>query len=313
MSAQGTTAAKSVASSGALGLAGVVGFSLTLPVTRYAVPALGPELVGPGRSLLAATVAALLLLIRRKPLLPPQRRLLSVMVVTVGSVVGFPLLTAHALQTVSASHAAVMIAFLPAATAMMAVLRARERPAAVFWMWCVLGTTLIAGYLVLGADTRFGAGDLELIGAVLLCALGYAEGGALSRETPGWVVTSWSLIIGSPLVLTIVLLRGVALGPALDVGTVLAFAYLGLGSSLIAFFCWYRALAIGGIAKVGQIQLLQPVLTMIFASLILDERLDPLMMVVGLLVGFTVLMAQRSRLWRSPGSRPAAGEPARTR
>lgn len=296
---------QTVAAAVCLGAAGVTGFSLTLPVTRYAVPAFGPELVGPGRSLLAAAIAVVLLLALRRPLFPPAPSVLSVAVVTIGSVVGFPLLTAHALKSVSASHAAVILAFLPAATAIMAVLRARERPTGVFWLWCTLGTVLVAGYLALGADTAFGLGDAELIAAVLLCALGYAEGGVLSRQAPGWVITCWSVILGFPLTLAIVLATGMPARSVLTLGTVGAFLYLAVGSSLLAFFCWYRALAVGGVAKIGQIQLLQPILTMLFATLLLGERLDPTMMAVGLCVGATVLMAQRTRVGRAP-AQPAS-------
>jgi drug/metabolite transporter (DMT)-like permease len=269
------------------------------------VPAFGPELVGPGRALLAALIAVLLLVVLRRPVFPPRRSLLSVIVVAAGSVVGFPLLTAHALKSVSASHAAVMIAFLPAATAVMATARAREKPTLVFWLWCGAGTALIAGYLALGADTRFGAGDVELIFAVLLCALGYAEGGVLSREAPGWLVTCWSLIVGFPAVLVIVLVTGLPSDASLTWRTVGAFLYLAVGSSLLAFFCWYRALAAGGVAKVGQIQLLQPILTMLFATLLLGEALNGVMLLVGLGVGGTVLMAQRTRVPAAPARAPA--------
>lgn len=291
-----------------LGLGGVVGFSLTLPVTRYADPALGPELVGPGRALLGAVIAAVLLVVLRRPILPPAHRLLSVLVVAVGSVIGFPLLVAHALTTVSASHSAVTIALLPAATAVMAVLRARERPQRVFWVWSAIGTALVVGYLVFRADTKFGVGDLELLGAVVLCALGYAEGGVLSKDYPGWVVTSWSLIIGSPIALAVILLVGLPAHMTLTAGTLIAFGYLAIGSSLLAFFAWYRALAMGGIAKVGQIQLLQPILTMIFATLLLGERLDPVLMGIGLLVALSVFMAQRTRTADKPAEATAVDQ-----
>ncbi|MFI9507849.1 DMT family transporter [Nocardia sp. NPDC052566] len=287
--------AQPTASALGFGLAGVIGFSLTLPFTRYAVPAFGPELVGPGRSLPAALFAVALLAVARRPLLPPPRMLPSVVVVTVGAVVGFPLLIAHALRSVSASHAAVVIALLPAGTAIMAVLRARERPPMVFWLWCAAGTALVAGYLGFAADSRFGIGDVELLAAVLLCALSYAEGGVLSRRVPGWVITCWSLLAGVPAVLVIVVVTGVPSRAELTWGAVAAFGYLALGSSLLAFCCWYRALADGGIAKVGQVQLLQPILTMIFAAVLLGERLDPAMIPVGLAVGVTVFMAQRAR------------------
>lgn len=293
------------------GLAGVTGFSFTVPVTSYAVPAFGPELVGPGRALIAAVVGVILLIALRRPLVPPVRLLPSVLVVALGSVIGFPLLVAHALQSVSASHAAVTIALLPAATAVMAVLRAKERPPWVFWCWCLIGTGLVAGYLAVEADTDFGAGDLELFGAVLLCALGYAEGGVLSKTHPGWVVTCWSLIIGSPLVVAVVLAVGLPEHMNVTTSTVVAFGYLAVGSSLLAFFAWYRALALGGIAKAGQIQLLQPILTMIFAALLLGERLDPVMMGIGLLVGLSVFMAQRTRV--AGAATPARRPPDRER
>lgn len=289
------TQARPTAATVGFGLTGVIGFSLTLPFTRYAVPAIGPELVGPGRCLLAAVLAAILLPALRRPLLPPRRMLPSVLVVTAGAVIGFPLLVAHALRSVSASHAAVTIALLPAATAIMAVLRAREKPGLAFWIWCAGGTGLVAGYLALGADTRFGIGDLELIAAVLLCAVSYAEGAVLARQLPGWVITCWSLLAGVPAVLVIVLGTGLPGWAGLTWGAVGAFGYLAVGSSLLAFCCWYRALADGGIARVGQIQLLQPLLTMVFAALLLGERLDPAMLPVGLAVGATAFLAQRAR------------------
>jgi drug/metabolite transporter (DMT)-like permease len=289
-----------------LGVCGVVGFSLTLPVTRYGNPALGPAMTGPGRSLLAAVVAVAVLLVLRRPLLPPRASFRSVLIVAAGSVVGFPLLTALALRTVSASHAAVMLAFLPAVTAIMAVVRGRERPTRSFWFWCGCGTALIAGYLASNADGALAWGDLQLIVAVLLCALGYAEGGVLSRTIPGWLVTCWSVIVSIPAVLVIVLATGSLPDGQLTWKAIAAFVYLGIGSSLVAFFCWYRALAVGGIAKVGQIQLLQPILTMLFAALLLSEPLKTWMILMGVGVGATVLMAQRARV--RPASAPAADE-----
>lgn len=294
-----------------LGIVGVGGFSLTLPVTRYAVPAFGPAIVGPGRSLLAAAVAAVVLLAVRRPLLPPRASARSVLIVAAGSVVGFPLLTAMALKSVTASHAAVILAFLPAATAVMAVVRARERPAGIFWFWCACGTALIGGYLAANADLAVGRGDLELVAAVLLCALGYAEGGVLGRTTPGWLITCWSVIVSVPAVLVIVLVTGSPPHGHVTWQAIAAFAYLGIGSSLVAFFCWYRALAVGGIAKVGQIQLLQPILTMLFAALLLSEPLKLGMILMGVGVGGTVLMAQRARVRPAPTPAADVREPVR--
>lgn len=309
----------------ALGLMGVTCFSLTLPMTRYAVPMLGPELVGPGRSLLAAAAATILLAVLRRPLLPPRHLLSSVIITAAGSVVGFPLLLAQALTAVSASHAAVTLAFLPAVTAIMAVARAGERLALNFWLWCACGTALTAGYLGLSAHGSTDVGDLELIGAVLLCAAGYCAGGTASRQASGWLLTCWSVIVASPAVLLLVLITGLPGQMHVTLAGLLALAYLGLGSSLIAFFCWYQALAIGGIAKIGQITLLQPILTMLFAALLLGERLSPGAMLIGLAIAATVLMAQRAQAnshaqaalpswprsqyrWRSKAAPPRRGD-----
>ncbi|MCX4613842.1 MULTISPECIES: DMT family transporter [Streptomyces] len=283
------------------GFLGVLGFSLTLPVTRMGVGSLPPELVGPGRALLAVIPAALLLLLCHRPLLPPRHQLRAVLVTALGTVIGFPLLTAHALRTVSASHAALVVALLPATTAVMAVLRGRERPSGRFWVCCGLGTAIVLGYLSLGFGGGLHTGDAELLAAVVVCSLGYAEGGVLARDVPGWVVTSWSLVAGTPVAALVVVLAWPSQGPTLDARGAAAFVYLALGSSLLSFIAWYRGLSTGGVAKVGQIQLLQPVLTMLFAAVLLDEPLRPSTVLVGLAVGVVVLAAQRTRTANSGG------------
>ncbi|BBB01890.1 putative integral membrane protein [Actinacidiphila reveromycinica] len=283
------------------GFLGVLGFSLTLPVTRVGTESLPPELVGPGRSLLAVIPAGALLLARQRPLLPPRHHVRGVVVTSLGTVIGFPLLTAHALRSVSASHAAVVVALLPATTAVMAVLRGRERPSATFWVCCALGTALVCGYVLLGFGGGLHVGDAELLAAVVACSLGYAEGGVLARDVPGWVVTSWALVAGTPPAALAVALAWPSPGPSLDARGAAAFVYLALGSSLLSFFCWYRGLSAGGVAKVSQVQLLQPVLTMLFAAVLLDEPLRPSAVLVGLAVGVVVLATLRTRTGGSSG------------
>ncbi|MDV8022666.1 DMT family transporter [Rhodococcus sp. IEGM 1330] len=286
---------------GFVGFIGVVGFSLTLPITASAVGNIGPELAGPGRTVLAAVLAIVMLLATRNRLLPSRREALSVLIVAAGCVIGFPLLTAHALESVSASHSAVTLALVPAATAVVGVVRTKERPSARFWCWCVLGTGLAIGYLVSRADGVLGRGDVELFFAVIVCAIGYAEGAVLSKRISAWVVTCWSVVVGAPVALVIVLVVGVPDDLRVTASTVLAFTYLALGSAVGASVAWYWAMARGGIARVGQIQLLQPLLTMLFAGLLLGERLDPWMFLVGTGVAMSVLMAQKTRV-RAPAS-----------
>ena len=231
---------------------GVLCFSLTLPATRLAVPELGSVTVGFGRAAVAGLLAAALLLIRHEPLPAPRHRP-GLVVVTLGVVFGFPVFTSLALQTVPATHGAVVGGLLPAATAVAAVLLARERPRPLFWAVCGLGLLAVLGFgLMLGAG-QLGCGDLHL----LLAALGYAEGGRLARELDGWRVVSWALVVGLPVAITVTILTP---PPAQmpSPAAWLAFGYVGVFNMSLGFFAWSGGLALGGIARAGQVQPVQP-------------------------------------------------------
>ncbi len=258
-----------------LGLAGVAIFSLTLPFTRMAVAELPPAFVALGRALVAAALAGGWLLARRVPL-PPRQALPQLALVAGGCVIGFPWLTSIALQSLPASHGAVLIGILPLATALASALRGHDRPSAGFWLMAVLGSAIVVGFALRQGGGSFHLADLLMFGAVVLAAIGYAEGGRLSKTMGGQQVICWALVLSAPLLAPLVLwLSWPQLGAIAAAGTRAwaGFAYVSVFSMFIGFFFWYGGMARGGVARVGQVQLVQPFLSLFGAALLLGEPL----------------------------------------
>lgn len=274
------------------GLLGVIIFSGSLPATRVAVGDFSPLFLTSTRAVLAAALGgALLLALRQKR--PQASDLLSLTLVALGVVIGFPLLTALALQHITAAHSIVFIGLLPLATALFGVLRGGERPRPAFWLFSVAGAATVAGFAAFGSSGGTLTGDLLMIAAIVVCGLGYAEGATLSRRLGGWQVISWSLLLSAPLMAAIAAwywpdtLRDVGM-PAW-----ISLAYVSLFSMMLGFVFWYRGLALGGIAGVGQLQLLQPFFGLLLAALILGEPIAPTMIASAVLVVACVAGAKR--------------------
>lgn len=267
------------------GFLGVAAFSLTLPLTRYAVGGLEPLFVGAGRAVVAAVLAVAALTLTRQRV-PTARQWARLAVVGAGIVIVFPLLTTYALTTASASHGAVMIALLPAATAVMAVLRGHERPPPAFWIAAGLGAVaaLSFAFLQTGGLGAPDAAGLLLLAAVLAAAIGYAEGGLLARELGAWQTVSWALVLCVPLMTTLTAVSAFRHTPQATPLEWASFGYLGAFSMFLGFVAWYRGLAIGPMAQVSQVQLVQPVLTMGWAGLLLGEHLSAATILGGLTV-----------------------------
>jgi len=281
------------------GFLGVLAFSLTVPVTKVALVGLSPLLIGSGRAVVAALLAAITLATLRARR-PTGMQWARVAIVAGGVVVGFPLLTSFALTTAPAGHSAVVIGLLPAATAVAAVLRGGERPTRRFWIFAGSGAVaaMVFASVQHGGLAPMAWSDLLLLGAVVAAAIGYAEGGLLARELGSWQTISWALVVASPLMVALTALAVVQQPPTAAIGSWLAFGYLGVVSMFLGFFAWYRGLAIGPIARVSQIQLLQPVLSIVWAALILRERLDWATVLGGLVVILCAGLAVRTRLDR---------------
>jgi drug/metabolite transporter (DMT)-like permease len=281
------------------GLLGVAAFSFTVPFTRVLVSGDGmsPLFVSCGRGVVAALLAAAALTITGQRL-PRGTQWARLAVVAAGVVVGFPVLTSLALATASASHGVVVIAVLPAVTAVLAALRGRERPRVSFWVTAALGAAAAVGFAAVQGGRLGGlhGADLLLLGAVLACAVGYAEGGLLARELGAWQTISWALVLAG---LPMALLTGLSLVQSPPTGTPLdwaLFGYLGVVSMFLGFFAWYRGLAIGPMAQVSQVQLVQPVLGICWAALLLHEQLTWPTVLGGAAVIACAGTAVRSRL-----------------
>ncbi|MDR6986870.1 drug/metabolite transporter (DMT)-like permease [Paenarthrobacter nitroguajacolicus] len=279
------------------GLLGVVAFSFTVPLTRVAVEGMSPLFIGAGRAVVAALLAALALAFTRQRL-PHGTQWIRLAVVAGGIVAGFPLLTTFALTSTSASHGAIVIALLPAATATAAVIRGRERPRLLFWMLTAVGVVaaLVFALVQSGGFGSLHWADLLLLGAVIAAAIGYAEGGLLARELGSWQTISWALVVAAPVM---ILLTVVSLSSGMPHATPLqwlSFAYLGVVSMFLGFFAWYRGLAIGPMAQVSQIQLVQPVMSIAWAGLLLGEPMTWTTVVGGLAVIVCAGAAVRVRL-----------------
>lgn len=280
------------------GLLGVVIFSLTLPATRHAVQELDPLVIGLGRTIPAACLGLATIALYRR--LPGRAELPDLALCVGGVVVGFPLLSALAMRTVDASHGAVVLAVLPLLTAATGSVLARERPSARFWLWAVLGTLTVLAFTLQGTDGRISLGDLYLLVASLLAAIGYAAGARLARTAPGLLVIAWALVAALPITLPIVLPLLPAVAWTARPSTWLAFAYVAVMSQFMGFFFWYRGLALGGIAKVGQVQLLQTFFTLAASALLLGEQLDAVTLAFAVLTLAFVWLARRERIALAP-------------
>jgi drug/metabolite transporter (DMT)-like permease len=279
------------------GTLGVLAVSFTVPLTRVAVQSLDPAFVGAGRAVVAGVLAGVLLLVVR-PRLPRGTEALRLAVVAGGVVVGFPLCTSAALTEVPASHAAVVIGLLPAATAAVSVLRTHERVPARFWAWALAGAAAVVVFIAsaTGGLGTLRAADGWLLAAVLLAAVGYAEGGLLSRALGSWQTICWALVLALPLMAALAARTPIddlaGAGPAAWA----AFAYLSLISMFLGFFAWYRGLAIGPMARVSQVQLVQPVLSLGWAAVLLGEPLGASVAVPAVAVVACAAAAVRARL-----------------
>lgn len=253
------------------GLLGVMIFSGSLPATRVAVADFSPLFLTSARAVIAAGLGAALLAILRQPR-PGRADLAPLAIVAFGVVVGFPLLTALALRHVTSAHSVVFIGLLPLATALFGTLRGGERPRPAFWVFSGLGSAAVAAFALAGdAGAGPGWGDLLMIAAILLCGLGYAEGAKLSRRLGGWQVISWALALAAAPMLALALATLPEAWDRVGAPAWAGLAYVGVFSMLVGFVFWYHGLARGGIAGVGQLQLLQPFFGLALAGLVLGE------------------------------------------
>ncbi|RDL48196.1 hypothetical protein BLJAPNOD_04471 [Ensifer sp. M14] len=261
------------------GFLGVLIFSGSLPATRAAVMDFDPVFLTVARAAIAGALALCLLLVFRQPK-PTRADLMSLAIVAFGVVLGFPLLTALALEHVTSAHSIVFVGLLPLATALFGVLRGGERPHPAFWLFSCLGSALVAGFALTQGFSASPVGDLLMLAAIIVCGLGYAEGAALSRKLGGWQVICWALVLSLPVMIGIGLFTNAPAVEMVNGPAWAGLAYVSVFSMLIGFVFWYRGLALGGVAGVGQLQLLQPFFGLALAAVLLHEPVSGAMLAV---------------------------------
>ncbi|QDY71128.1 DMT family transporter [Qingshengfaniella alkalisoli] len=276
----------------ASGMVGVAIFSGSLPATRVAVGQFDPLFLTSARAVIAAGLAGLCLALLKQSR-PLRSDAISVVIVAVGVVIGFPLLTALALQNMTAAHSIIYIGLLPVSTAVFGMLRGGENPRPAFWVFSLLGAFTVAGFAASQGGSGSVQGDLLMFAAILICGLGYAEGAALSRRLGGWQVISWALMLSLPVMTLLMALTMPTDLKSVTVSGWLSLGYVAVFSMLVGFVFWYRGLALGGIAGVGQLQLMQPFLGLALAGLVLKEPVASSMMICAAVVVMCVAATKR--------------------
>jgi drug/metabolite transporter (DMT)-like permease len=277
------------------GLLGVIGFSLTLPASRFAVNYFGATIVGPGRALIAAILAFMVLWIRKEKR-PARSEWFGLGIVAFGAILAFPYLTAWAMAQLPASHGAVELALLPLATAGASALRNGERPSIAYWVSSILGAVTVLGYAVSSGLSGIHSADIALVAAVVIVAFSYAEGGRLATVLGGWQVIAWALVLVAPfIVLTVVLNFPLNILDA-PLSAWVSLIYLGIGSQFLAFVAWYSGLGIGGVARVSQVQYFQPFFTILFSVFLLREALSFRTLIASLIVVGVVAFGKKTAI-----------------
>jgi drug/metabolite transporter (DMT)-like permease len=282
-----------------LGLVGVTAFGLTLPVTKVVLPYMDPVFIGLGRAVIAGVVA-LLLLIWFKQKIPTIKQMKQLLLVSLGVVVGFPVLSSWAMQYVPASHGGVVLGILPLATALVGALIGNEKPSISFWFFSFIGSGLVVCYALLQGVGGLNIADLALLGAVISASVGYAIGGKLSRDIGGWQVICWALVLSLPFILIPAILNAPESIVNIPLSIHFSFLYLALISQLFGFFFWYKGLALGGIVRVSQMQLFQPFITLLVSALFLGEVIDVVTLVFVVLVVCSVWLGKKMPIGIKP-------------
>ena len=275
------------------GTIGVLIFSGSLPATKAAVEDFDPIFLTVARASIAGFLALIALMLY-KVKRPELNQVFMIIIVSVGVVIGFPLLTALALRHITSAHAIVFIGLLPLVTAIFGVIRGGEHPERAFWIFSVLGSTLVIGYAVSQGFQASFAGDLLMLGAIILCGAGYAEGAKLSKIIGGWQVISWALLLSLPLMLVLSIIYLPSSLAKVTTPAWIGLAYVSIFSMFIGFVFWYKGLAQGGTAIVGQLQLLQPFFGLALAAFLLHEKVSIGMLAVT--VGVIMCVARNKEI-----------------
>lgn len=293
----------------ALGALGVIIFGGTLPATRLAVADLDFAFVTAGRAVCAGLIAGAALWIFRRPV-PARADWPTLALASALLVWGFPLCTSFAMTLGSAGHGGVVLAVMPLATALAGAWLMGERPSGRFWIVSLIGAALVLTFVVWTGDSEadgLGPGDLALLGCIVTAAIGYALSARLTRRMAGWEVISWALVLSLPLSAPVAALTAPSDWTAIRLPSWAGFAYVAVMSQYLGFFAWNAGMALGGVARVSQIQLLQTFVTLALAAWVLGEPLEPITVAFAAAVVAVVALGRRAPIRHVSDAEPAPG------
>ncbi|MDA9170849.1 DMT family transporter [Alphaproteobacteria bacterium] len=278
-----------------IGFVGIAIFSLTLPFTQMAVNEMSPFFLAFGRASIAG-ICALILLIFNKSKFPNRVQINKLIIIVVGVVYGFPIFTSIAMTTLPSSHSGIVLGILPLAMSLFAAIKYKEKPSLSFWLTSIFGTFMVISYTFMDNDGSLMIEDLWLLFAILFAAIGYSEGGILSKEMGSIAVISWALVISLPINLFASYVFYETSYATISFQAFMSLMYVGLFSMFIGFFFWYKGIAIGGISRVGQVQLIQPFLTIIGAYFLTNEKITFLNILFALIVLIVIIIGRRTKI-----------------
>ena len=278
-----------------IGFVGISIFSLTLPFTQMAVNEMSPFFVAFARASIAG-ICALILLIFTKSKFPNKIQIRRLLIIVIGVIYGFPIFTSIAMKTLPSSHSGIVLGILPLAMSLFAAIKYKEKPSSSFWMISIFGTFIVISYTFIDNNGSLMIEDLWLLFAILFAAIGYSEGGTLAKEMGSIGVISWALVISLPINLFASYLFYEINYASISFQAIISLTYVGLFSMFIGFFFWYKGIAIGGISRVGQVQLIQPFLTIVGAYFLTNEKITTLNILFAFMVLIVIIIGRKTKI-----------------
>jgi drug/metabolite transporter (DMT)-like permease len=278
-----------------IGFVGISIFSLTLPFTQMAVNEMSPFFVAFARASIAG-ICALILLIFTKSKFPNKIQIRRLIIIVIGVIYGFPIFTSIAMKTLPSSHSGIVLGILPLAMSLFAAIKYKEKPSSSFWMISIFGTFIVISYTFIDNNGSLMIEDLWLLFAILFAAIGYSEGGTLAKEMGSIGVISWALVISLPINLFASYLFYEINYASISFQAIISLTYVGLFSMFIGFFFWYKGIAIGGISRVGQVQLIQPFLTIVGAYFLTNEKITTLNILFAFMVLIVIIIGRKTKI-----------------
>ena len=278
-----------------IGLIGISMFSLTLPFTQMAVKEMSPFFVAFSRATIAG-FCALILLILGKYKLPTKNQIIRLIIIAIGIVYGFPIFTSMAMTTLPSSHSGIVLGILPLTMSVLAAIRYNEKASLAYWITSIIGASLVITYAFIDNNGFLIKEDLWLLFAILFVSVGYSEGGNLSKEMGSIAVVSWALVLTLPFNIIATYFFYETSFSSVSLQALISLSYVGLFSMYIGFFFWYKGIAIGGISRVGQVQLIQPFLTIVAAFFLTNEKITFLNILFALMVLVVIIIGRKTKI-----------------